>query len=252
MICLWSNADTESFALSRLRPRRREPLLCSNLQPDDYSKIIEASIRAFLDQGKEAGAAVLTPIAGRTWLGLRSEGRRVELRVARGSAAAVVTLPTQAQQVTNPSRHFLAVANAAIYRRDRFQCRYCGIRVIPLGVLSALASVYPAQLPYNANYKAGETHRMFWTNVPEVDHVEAGGRGGDWRDPANQVTACVVCNTLKSDHSLSALVDWQLRDPADVRWDGLLSLYRPLWERAGKPAAKWHETWLRAFEGNAR
>jgi hypothetical protein len=50
---------------------------------------------------------------------------------------------------------------AATFVRDRFHCRYCGQRLLPVCVMSALSARYPAELPYDVHYKAGAIHRAY-------------------------------------------------------------------------------------------
>lgn len=209
---------------------------------ESYPPVIEKAARAFLAGGREAGAEALVPIAGQLFAGLP----RATRPTAPATPAAVPDVRSRA------ARRFSHRTCAQVFRRDRFVCRYCGVRVMPLGVVSILAWVYPSELPYHRNYKAGMTHPVFWLNVAQADHVTAGSVGGDWHDIENHVTACAACNTIKRARDLSDL-GWDLRAIEETPWDGLLPLYRPLWERARtvpevQADVRAHSTWLRAFE----
>jgi len=81
--------------------------------------------------------------------------------------------------------------------------------------------------------------------VAEADHLVAGSVGGAWTDPDNHVTACVCCNTRKGDASIEE-IGWKLIEPTPG-WDGLVPLYRRVWERAGRPRPAFHLRWLRAL-----
>jgi len=142
------------------------------------------------------------------------------------------------------SRRFTPARAGATFSRDRFHCRYCGGRVIPVALMSLLSHLYPEQLPYVYTYK--DVHAVYWTRGAEADHIKPGSKGGDWEDPGNLATACVRCNTAKSDHS--ARGD-RLANPgrSTSDWDGLTGWYRPLWERADEPNPDYHLSWIRAF-----
>jgi hypothetical protein len=191
--------------------------------------VIERAARAYLSDGYSAGARALAPIAGEIWPGMskapRSDGPR-EARTVR--------------QVKRAS--FSKARAAATYARDHFHCRYCGRETMPLPFVELLSDLYPEELPYGW-YRRGETHPVYWTRVCEADHHVAGAEGGSWTDPENHATACVWCNTRKRTQA-----GWQLLGVPDSRWDGLTRYYRPVWERAGRPRAPHHGSWLRVFE----
>jgi len=67
---------------------------------------------------------------------------------------------------------------------------------------------------------------------------------------SNLGTACMVCNTRKGDAYVDELVGWDIRERADLDWDGLVPLYRPLWERVGRPkrGGGAHSEWLAAVD----
>jgi len=120
---------------------------------------------------------------------------------------------------------------------------------MPLGLVALLAELYPKELPYVIYYTHGKMHPIFWRSVAEADHLLPPGSGGDWYAEDNHVTSCAACNTRKANYTLADLKA-TLQDVGDLGWDGLLPLYRPLWEAAGKPGSS-HGEWLRAFERNA-
>jgi 5-methylcytosine-specific restriction endonuclease McrA len=63
---------------------------------------------------------------------------------------------------------------AAIYRRDRGTCAYCGCE-LHIGA-------------HNSDPRAAS-----------LDHITARINGGDLRDPRNLVACCVSCNSSKGD-----------------------------------------------------
>ena len=89
-----------------------------------------------------------------------------------------------------------------VYRRDGFQCMYCG--------------------------------RSPGASGLTLDHVRPRSRGGDtsW---LNCVTACVSCNARKADRTLAQAGMSLRRKPAIPRWPGGLDPHsleeRPVWHR---------------------
>jgi len=138
----------------------------------------------------------------------------------------------------------------AVYRRDCWTCRYCGMRTIPIPVLRVLSALHPEQLPHHPNWKAGRVHPAYLLVSTSLDHVEPGARGGRWTDESNLVCACWVCNSGKADFTLEEL-GWQVLDgdAAGSDWDGLTGRYAELWRAAGEPEPGYHGRWLRALAG---
>lgn len=135
---------------------------------------------------------------------------------------------------------------AEIYKRDRYQCRYCGAKVILTPVMRLIARLYPEQFPYHPNWKADSTHPAFPARAATLDHVVPIADGGDPLARENLVTACWGCNRRKGDLRLEE-IGWSLTDPADDSWMGLAEFFNPLWERVGRPQLGEDERWwLRA------
>jgi hypothetical protein len=196
----------------------------------DWTVFIEQAAIAYLNGGAQDACDVLTPIAGMIWPG-----------IAKGSRPTRTTLPTLGDSRPNSSKSVAATT----FFRDHFHCRYCWGRCIPTPVLALMAEIAPSALPYVWSLNSGQVHPVFWRLGCEADHLAPGNRGGSWIDPDNIVTACLVCNTLKSDLLLEEL-GWRLLPIPASTWDGLTSLYPALWERAGRPNGS-HRQWLRAF-----
>lgn len=102
------------------------------------------------------------------------------------------------------------------------------------------------EFPYHRNWRAGQVHPAYLLVSTSLDHVEPGGRGGNWLDEGNHVSACCPCNTGKADLRLQE-VGWTLLSTAQVRsdWDGLANATNELWQRAGKPDI--YREWRRAL-----
>jgi 5-methylcytosine-specific restriction endonuclease McrA len=220
-----------------MRPGSCEDGSAVNLEParDAFPAVFEEAITAFLTSGRDAGAGALAAVAGQVW----------HERIAR---APVVAPGPPMPPVVAPIgvRSFTKARAGATFQRDGLQCRYCGGQVMPVALMSLLACIYPQQLPFVDTYKA--VHPAFWTRGAEADHLVPGARGGNWLDPENHVTACARCNTAKSDLTLDE-IGWTLLPRARSRWDGLTRFYEPLWVRAGRPRARYHQEWLRALAG---
>jgi 5-methylcytosine-specific restriction endonuclease McrA len=223
------------------KPKRRPGSVgFVNLPPptDPYPDVLAITIRAILSDGRSSGLAALEPIAGLVWAE----------QVA--SAPLLVHRPADIPGVQTGLRQFTPARAGATFRRDRFQCRYCGGRVIPVAVMSVLSHVYPEELPYDFRFKRGSVHPMYWTRGAEADHIEPISRGGDGHALENHATACVRCNTAKSDNRLED-IGWRLLKPTRTTWDGLTGSYHDLWERAGRPNARYHRPWLKALTGGS-
>jgi hypothetical protein len=134
----------------------------------------------------------------------------------------------------------------AIHRRDSWTCRYCRSRTIAPPVFRFLSEIYPDAFPYHPNWNAGQVHPAYLLVSTSLDHVAPGGRGGNWLDEGNLVTACWPCNTGKADLRLEE-VGWTLLSEANVRsdWDGLTGATNALWERSGEPDI--YRDWRRAL-----
>jgi 5-methylcytosine-specific restriction endonuclease McrA len=135
---------------------------------------------------------------------------------------------------------------ASVYARDRYQCRYCGERVILTAVMRLVSRLYPELFPYHPNWRADSTHPAFVSRSATLDHLQPIADGGDPTDPANLVTACWGCNRRKGDLRLDEL-GWSLLDPSIPSWQGLTELFRPLWDAVGRPPLSEDErAWMRA------
>lgn len=137
-----------------------------------------------------------------------------------------------------PSRSVIA----EIFTRDRYQCRYCGAKVILTPVLRLIARLYPESFPYHPNWKADSTHPAFAARAATLDHVDPIADGGDPVARENLVTACWGCNRRKGDLRLEE-IGWSLSDPQDKDWMGLAERFNPLWERMGRPQLSEDERW---------
>jgi hypothetical protein len=137
----------------------------------------------------------------------------------------------------------------AVYRRDRFQCRYCGRRAIFYPLFELLSvGFFPELLPFHPNWRAGQVHPVVVTWSTSLDHVWPVAAGGDPADPRNLVTACAGCQYEKGNSTRG----WPLLPISEQPWDGLSSYYEKLWSTAqyealGLVRRRGHNSWLAAL-----
>ncbi|MBL8521584.1 MAG: HNH endonuclease [Betaproteobacteria bacterium] len=112
-----------------------------------------------------------------------------------------------------------------VFVRDRFIDRYSSSKLLFPGALLAVAVLLPEQFPTHPNWKAGESHHVFWELWPVIDHVVPVTRGGI-HDESNFVTTSTNNNNAKG-NALLEEIEWKLRpEPGpEETWDGLLSWY---------------------------
>jgi hypothetical protein len=79
-------------------------------------------------------------------------------------------------------RSFTVTRAAQTFRRNGFQCRYCGTRIISVALMTALSTMCPAELPYDIHSKQGEIQAAYWLIGAEADHIQPGSVGDDRPD----------------------------------------------------------------------
>lgn len=114
----------------------------------------------------------------------------------------------------------------AIFRRDGWRCRFCGIRIISLDAIRFMDSLFPdevrwRQTPYSKRNVA------FNVLASSLDHVLPHERGGT-NEPDNLVAACGSCQFGRMEYTLEevGLTDPRSRTPIRDKWDGLERLCR--------------------------
>jgi 5-methylcytosine-specific restriction endonuclease McrA len=135
-------------------------------------------------------------------------------------------------------------AQLQVFARDHFSCRYCGRKTLFVPILRLLSSTFPDLLPYHLNWKMSECHIAYWRFGASCDHVTPAARGGS-SEPANLVTSCYMCNSMKQNWLVEEL-RWQIRPPTSTCWDGLAGYYPRLCAVIDAGQQSVHKKWLAA------
>lgn len=120
-------------------------------------------------------------------------------------------MPTQATKI-------------AALQRDGFQCRYCGVPVVPSSVRNAMVLEYP-ELRIWGNSNATQ-HAAFQALWLQYDHIIPASFGGS-NEIDNIVTACAGCNYIKMHFHIEEI---GILNPLDfevfkTNWDGLVRFF---------------------------
>lgn len=135
----------------------------------------------------------------------------------------VVAPPRVGKRTPMPKRLELEV-----FRRDRFQCRYCGIRVVKRDFFALLSKVIgPASFPLGS--LNADRHGAQFALGAQAEHVVPDCRGGA-TSIDNLVTSCWSCNYGKRNYLLSevGLTDPRERPQSSIEWNGLEAFRLPL------------------------
>jgi hypothetical protein len=199
-------------------------------RPNDKNVLLLARVvRAVINGDRDAAAAELAPIAGVT--------RLAEPILPFRPGHKSVWVASTGAKTANPSVRTIA----GVYVRDMFTCVYCLRRTIPTGILRLLSVYFVEEFAWHKNWRADITHRLYWDISTSLDHVVPASGGGSKFDVGNLATACARCQYEKGNAS-----DWPAPKCVNRRWDGLTSLYEPLWEAVGQPPGE-HARWIAAF-----
>jgi 5-methylcytosine-specific restriction endonuclease McrA len=121
----------------------------------------------------------------------------------------------------------------AVFERDCYTCRYCGLPVVAKPVLLAFEKVVGTDAFRNVG-KNAEQHGIVHAFKVVADHVSPFKRGGK-TDLDNLVTACPACNYGKDHYTVEQLGIFDPRDrpPQPNEWDGLTSFMPGLKAHSG-------------------
>lgn len=123
----------------------------------------------------------------------------------------------------DPARMPSASKQTAIFVRDGWRCRFCGMKVISRAARSALVKRFPAETRWaGPEFKR---HSALYAMASSLDHVVPHGQGGK-NETSNFVTACYCCQFGRGEWTLEQmqLIDPRETEPVVDEWDGLSSL----------------------------
>jgi hypothetical protein len=141
-----------------------------------------------------------------------------------------------------------AQVQLTVFRKNGFNCEYCGHKTVLVPFLRAIAECFEEMekrslFSYHAHWKYSETHYAFWRDTASCDHIRPVASGGP-TDAANLVTACSMCNLRKGNSAGFKAFDGPLRP-----WGGLVELYPDLVRRRwGSAIPGHHRAWITAIE----
>lgn len=126
----------------------------------------------------------------------------------------------------------------AMFLRDGWRCRYCGLRIIPGACRAAIVASCGDRFAWGS--RDLERHPALAALWGTPDHVEAHASGGG-DNIENLVTACWTCQFQKGSYSLELL---DLEGPADPPaqrdgWDGLEQISREVAVWAARQGRGW-------------
>jgi hypothetical protein len=118
-----------------------------------------------------------------------------------------------------------------VFRRDHYQCRYTGIKLITHPMLELLSYLLPSHFPYDnppsgSDKGSKNTHLLVWVLWPSVDHIIPVSQGG-LNEMSNYTTANSKFNMFNG-NILNEHLGLEFLDAADKNWKGLEDEYQSL------------------------
>ncbi len=144
-------------------------------------------------------------------------GANTEYKNIIGKDDSVPELPKdQRVEVRMPSKE----QKRALYLRDGFHCRFCGVPVIRKEVRDELRKHYPNEIPWGRSN--AEQHSAFQALWLQYDHLLPHSRGGD-NSLENVAITCAPCNYVRMSN---LIIEMGLSNPLDrasvkSEWAGL-------------------------------
>lgn len=123
-----------------------------------------------------------------------------------------------------------------VFERDRYQCRYCGLHVVPRELFVAFGSVVGKDR-FPTERENSRRHGARLAFGAQLDHVMPYSAGGQTALD-NIVTACWSCNFGKTRFQVEqiGIIDPRMRPPSPEQWDGFVPLLGRLREVARRAA----------------
>lgn len=102
-----------------------------------------------------------------------------------------------------------AAVQRAIFQRDGWHCRFCGIGVISREARSLLIKLFPDETHWTTSEY--DRHSALYALAVSLDHIIPHSRGGT-NESENLVTTCFCCQFGRGHYTLE---ETQLMDPRD-------------------------------------
>lgn len=120
----------------------------------------------------------------------------------------------------DPTRMPSQVEQNAIFLRDGWRCRFCGIKVISKRARTIFSNVLKIERHWTSIKL--QRNSALYALASSLDHIEPHGRGGK-NEQSNFVTACYCCQFGRGDFTLAEI---EVLNPLDRMpiiddWDGL-------------------------------
>lgn len=111
----------------------------------------------------------------------------------------------------------------AIFARDGWRCRFCGVKVICKSARSVITKNFPIEAHWTS--LEFQRHSALYALASSLDHIEPHGRGGK-NESSNFITACYCCQFGRGEWTLAEVeIENPLaRKPVVDAWDGLTRL----------------------------
>ncbi len=111
----------------------------------------------------------------------------------------------------------------AIFARDGWRCRFCGVKVVCKQARSRLTKIFRIEPHWTS--LVSQRHSALYALASSLDHIVPHGRGGKNEQP-NYVTACYCCQFGRGEFTLAEveLENPIARPPLVDNWDGLTRL----------------------------
>ena len=123
----------------------------------------------------------------------------------------------------DPARMPTSTVQDAIFVRDGWRCRFCGIKVISKAARAVLIRLYPHETHWAK--QEFQRHSALYAMASSLDHIVPHGRGGK-NEESNFVTACYCCQFGRGEWTIDEVqvLDPLKREPVVDAWDGLVRI----------------------------
>ena len=123
----------------------------------------------------------------------------------------------------DPTRMPTSTVQEAIFARDGWRCRFCGIKVISKAARAVLIRLYPDKTHWVK--QEFQRHSALYAMASSLDHIVPHGRGGK-NEECNFVTACYCCQFGRGEWTIDEVEvsDPFKHEPVIDAWDGLVRI----------------------------